>query len=72
MGQGFPLKGQGTWVKLAGHCGPCMNTGLRRVTATKAAGKPDAPSLRETEAQGEGESFQTHIYVVGSGSVHRA
>lgn len=42
-GAGVSLKGQGTWVKPAEHCGPCMHPGLRRVTATKAAGEPDAP-----------------------------
>lgn len=43
VGQGVFLKGQGTWLTSAGHYRPCMSPGLRRVTATKAAGEPDAP-----------------------------
>lgn len=43
VGQGVFLKGQGTWVTPAGHYGSRMRPGLRRVTAAKAAGEPDAP-----------------------------
>lgn len=60
-GAGGSLKEQGTWVKPAGHYGPCVSSGLRRVMGTKAAGDPDAPVSGKLRPKEREVSLQTHV-----------